>query len=221
MEGLPMRSKSTARVAPFDYSLVKGFYELPHPSDGRRFVYMIKNLVTGERYIGATRKPQSRIITHRNQDSLTGHAMAKYGLSAFEVSILFEGTDDEAFNAEVRLISEIGTLTSQGGYNIQTGGPNPPILKGADHPSFGKRMSPESVAVMRAKLTGRKISAQASESMSKARMGLGTSWAKLTPQIVREIRTSSVGCKELAAFYNVHPATVWEARMRRTWKNVE
>jgi len=46
--------------------------------------------------------------------------------------------------------------------------------------------------------------------------------AKLTPEIVREIRgpTGGFGHRQIAEMYGISPATVWQVRSRTTWNHV-
>ena len=93
-------------------------------------VYKVTNLENGKLYIGYTSKPVlERWKAHVNESrygrkrrALT-RAISKYGEKSFSVEPIYQSLDQEdALEKEVYFISEFQTLTSQGGYNLTTGG---------------------------------------------------------------------------------------------------
>jgi len=93
-------------------------------------VYKVTNLENGKLYIGYTSKPVlERWKAHvyesrygRKRRALT-RAISKYGEKSFSVEPIYQSLDQEdALEKEVYFISEFETLTSQGGYNLTTGG---------------------------------------------------------------------------------------------------
>jgi hypothetical protein len=44
--------------------------------------------------------------------------------------------------------------------------------------------------------------------------------SKLTEEMVRTIRASSDGAREIAARYGINPKTVWKIRRRESWRHI-
>jgi hypothetical protein len=57
-------------------------------------------------------------------------------------------------------------------------------------------------------------------SRGRAQSGERHAHARLTDEIVREIRVSSMGCTSLARKYDVAVMTILDVRHRRTWRHV-
>jgi group I intron endonuclease len=90
-------------------------------------IYMITNVVTGKRYIGQTvGSVKSRWRKHI-RDS-TGcrrlkNSIAKYGVEAFEIKVIFEASNkDELNEKEVEFINFYDTRNKSKGYNLNAGG---------------------------------------------------------------------------------------------------
>lgn len=77
---------------------------------------------SGRSYIGVTSNLKQRVLHHSwNADTAIGRALRKYGLEAFSVEVLFEGSREDCFRREAQLIEEHGTL-APAGYNLVAGG---------------------------------------------------------------------------------------------------
>ena len=93
-------------------------------------VYKVTNLENGKLYIGYTSKPVLERWKGHVNESRSGrkrraihNAISKYGEQSFSVEPIYQSLDQEdALEKEVYFISEFQTLTSQGGYNLSTGG---------------------------------------------------------------------------------------------------
>lgn len=86
----------------FECNMEHGLREIDLPN--RSGVYMITNIVTGDRYIGQSRKLRKRYCEHRvpnatGNDRLHGD-MKKYGLSNFSFRVLKYCTDVELLREE-------------------------------------------------------------------------------------------------------------------------
>lgn len=101
-------------------------------------IYKITNQVNGKSYIGQSVNPVHRFSAHksraRNNDFSSSmalyHAINKYGEQNFVMEIL-EWTEN--YNErEIELIREYNTL-SPNGYNISSGGDEPPHKYGEEH----------------------------------------------------------------------------------------
>ena len=107
-------------------------------------VYKVTNLENGKLYIGYTSKPVlERWKGHVNESRCERkhraftRAISKYGEKSFSVEPIYQSLDQEdALEKEVYFISEFQTLTSQGGYNLSTGG-----ISGQQSEESRKKMS--------------------------------------------------------------------------------
>lgn len=99
------------------------------------FVYMITNKINEKNYIGATKtsvkerfrkhKSTSRNINDRNYSKPLYQDMRKYGMDAFEVTILEECGIEEMSQKEAYYIEKYNSI--QNGYNIALGGAGKPL----------------------------------------------------------------------------------------------
>src|ERR1019366_5320802 len=149
--------------------------------------YLILNTINGKSYVGQSINPlKKRWIQHKSAarrgktGSVLYDAIRKYGENTFEVSILAE-TDSllELNTLEIEHIAKQGALAPSG-YNLTTGGNSfsatarsPEVyakisaaLMGNTN-TLGHKLSPEH----RAKLTGRKRSAEARTRISVSLIG--------------------------------------------------
>ncbi len=93
------------------------------------FIYCYTNKVNGKKYIGQSNNPERRKREHKSRAFDSKHsdynmpfyaAIRKYGFDSFDYEILLETpTPNED---EIRLISELGSLVHEHGYNVQMGG---------------------------------------------------------------------------------------------------
>ena len=95
------------------------------------FIYCYTNKVNGKKYVGQSNNPERRKREHRSRAFDLKHsdynmpfyaAIRKYGFDSFDYEILLETTISKANEDEIRLISELGSLVSEHGYNVQLGG---------------------------------------------------------------------------------------------------
>jgi group I intron endonuclease len=127
--------------AGFAFRSIHGYEDLPKPQDGVCFVYLITNHLTGARYVGVSVDPKARLRNHKRDRYPIGNALRRYGPTAFSVTVILSAGEYDCYFAEKRFIDALGTLTSQGGYNLHEGGCSPPRMLGSAHPAFGKPMS--------------------------------------------------------------------------------
>ena len=99
------------------------------------FVYKLTCTTNGKIYIGASQDPKNRLYQHRS-DARRGSqtylhkAMRKHGVDNFKMEVIYEAaTEQEMFDAEIRLIKEHDSQHRVVGYNITSGG------EGASHPT--------------------------------------------------------------------------------------
>lgn len=99
-----------------------------------KYIYQIINDINNKQYIGQTINPKKRFTQHctRSDDTLIHRAIVKYGKSHFHLNIL--GYFENYNEMEKYYIKEYNTLVPNG-YNILSGGEEPPTLKGSDNPS--------------------------------------------------------------------------------------
>lgn len=102
----------------------------------KKALYKITNIVNGKSYIGQSIDPKHRFVSHisrakNDSDNSPIHsAIKKYGKENFELEIL---EWSENYNQrEKELIIEHNTL-SPNGYNVASGGEEPPHKYGEDH----------------------------------------------------------------------------------------
>lgn len=95
-------------------------------SEKRWCVYKHTNTANGKVYIGITsKKPQARWEDGRGyrHNVYFNNAIEKYGWDVFAHEVLYSGlTEDEALDAERKLIFEYDSANREHGYNIESGG---------------------------------------------------------------------------------------------------
>lgn len=145
-------------------------------------VYKVTNTLTGKQYIGQTRYSLAhRWAAHCRKKShcaLLSAAIQKYGRDVFIKEVLFTSDCKDAINAkEMELIKELSTI-SPNGYNITAGGEAPrhsdetkkklsENKKGSKNPMYGKPLSEEHKAKIKAALLGKKRPAEVIEKIKK------------------------------------------------------
>lgn len=183
-------------------------------------IYKIHCLETGKSYVGLTRigihKRFSNHIHNANagRDGALYAAIRKYGKLAFAVELLKEGlTLEEACEAEIALIAELGTLVPNG-YNVCTGGKGAVGFKPSDetrarmseahkkrqaNPSLrqrtsmalqGKVKTPEHLAKIAAALKGRSPTEETKAKLREANLG-----KKQSPETIKKRRQKMLGRK--------------------------
>jgi group I intron endonuclease len=140
-------------------------------------VYLVTNQQNGCRYVGVTiRTIEARWREHtqrskQNANFKLGRAIQKYGPSAFSVEVLCELDDyDDLLEAERIFVATLGAYGDRG-YNMTPGGEKPPTIvkeiaarggatrgrqrRGAGHPLYGTKRSPETRAKQSASMKAR------------------------------------------------------------------
>lgn len=99
-------------------------------------IYKITNNINGKVYIGQALNTETRFRQHCKdcaKDCLVDYAIKKYGKENFSVEILEHQICD--YNEREKYwIKQLNSLAPNG-YNISTGGDNPPVYYGIDHPN--------------------------------------------------------------------------------------
>jgi group I intron endonuclease len=85
-------------------------------------LYLIKNKLTGGMYVGQTVDLKRRLGQHyRNEESVVGKAIQKYGKDNFETIILKDCKVDELDKWEIYYIDKYNTFKSNKHYNANAG----------------------------------------------------------------------------------------------------
>jgi len=88
-------------------------------------IYCLTNTVNGKQYVGQTSNLSERLRFHQVSSSgcrAMKAAIAKYGWSSFDLSVLAYATLDRDVDLlEIQYIHDLGTLAPYG-YNLRTGG---------------------------------------------------------------------------------------------------
>lgn len=121
-------------------------------------IYVITNLVNSKKYVGQTKKTLSCRFNEHKRVAINGgkmsplhHAIRKYGVSNFQISLLHQVPENELDNMEIKYIADLNTICPNG-YNIKSGGKNGThcaesrlrmsiMKKGSLNPNFGKPRS--------------------------------------------------------------------------------
>lgn len=107
-------------------------------------VYIVTNLVNGKRYVGVTTNFEARKKCHLNHRlktetrSVLKNAVKKHGSKAFDMQILFIGTQGLCYKMESHYINICGSR-SPAGYNICSGGRGSHGLVGENNGMYGRR----------------------------------------------------------------------------------
>lgn len=138
------------------------------------YIYLIKNNVNGNCYVGATVKPLAdRFYSHtiragNNPSTVLHWALCKHGFDAFDITMLEEGfaDADDMFEAERKWIKALSPK-----YNMTAGGEGGDTStskryrdgianrnqSGENNPMFGRRHSDEVKLTISKKKTGKKL----------------------------------------------------------------
>jgi group I intron endonuclease len=133
--------------------------------NGESGVYIIRNTVSGKRYVGSAVHLRKRIVNHRSDLSRGKHhnkpltmAWEKYGPIAFVAELLEYCQKDRLYEVEQKWIDALKPE-----YNAK---PN------AEPGWLGMKMPAEAVEKMRASLTGRKLSQEHRKNIGDATRGI-------------------------------------------------
>ena len=150
------------------------------------FIYFILNTKNGKYYVGQTTDtPKKRWIGHvsesrskikRLKNNYLCNAIRKYGRQSFEVRTLLTcNNQKELDDAEVFFISLFDATNSDLGYNGTAGGfggkKTEQTKKRIGESNKGRKVSPETIALIVTANTGRKHTPEARENMSRAQKG--------------------------------------------------
>lgn len=80
-------------------------------------VYII-NFENGKKYVGVSSNVFRRMVEHKKLNSAVGCAMR---LHDWSFQIVFEGSREDCFQEEIRLIADLNTIAPMG-YNLTSGG---------------------------------------------------------------------------------------------------
>lgn len=100
----------------------------------KKYIYKITNLINGKIYIGQSVDPMRRFSEHcSNCDyvSLIHQAIKKYGKKNFKMEIIDQGED---YNEKEKYWIKYYNSLTPNGYNIATGGEEPPTYNGEKNP---------------------------------------------------------------------------------------
>lgn len=125
------------------------------------YVYIVINLINGKKYIGSSRKPQID-ENYYGSGKIIKAALKKYGKNNFIRNILWQGEGD-ARNIEAQLLEYFDASSNPQFYNM---------TNDARGNGFHKEETKHTISE---KLTGRKLSKEICEKISKAKKGFMTS----------------------------------------------
>lgn len=121
------------------------------------YIYITTNLVNGKKYIG---QHKSEVFNpeYKGSGKLIKRAVNKYGKHNFEVKLLEKcNNKKELDDAEVKWILKLNCVSSDGYYNLASGGSNGSISlmqESARQPEVRKRASESAMRTRRAKYNG-------------------------------------------------------------------
>lgn len=154
-------------------------------------IYKITNKINNKSYIGqTTRSLKDRIKQHlKRKDCLAiKNAIDKYGIESFDITIIDKAENIEELNKkESEYIAQFKTLYPEG-YNLNTGG-------------FNKKWSEESKKKMSKSHTGKKLSQEHKNNISKSVINV----FKNNPE--KKLKGRKQAIKSLLVYYskNQHP----------------
>ena len=104
----------------------------------KKDIYLIKNRINTLVYVGQAINSKERFISHckpssaKNNNSIIDKAIQKYGANNFWFEVIENQVED--YNEKEKYwIKKLNTIYPNG-YNLQSGGDEPPIYYGIDHP---------------------------------------------------------------------------------------
>jgi group I intron endonuclease len=138
------------------------------------YLYKITNTVNDMVYIGVTKNPHHRMISHAcfttPTKSIIKNAIKKHGRDKFTLQVLLTSTQEYCYEMEGKAIKAYNTLKPNG-YNICTGGRGAIGIFGDKNGMFGRKHSPETLEKMRQVRIGQKATTETKEKMSVSRLG--------------------------------------------------
>ena len=148
-------------------------------------VYLITNTVNHKKYVGSAKRLRTRLTRHLSQlrcgiheNGRLQHAWTKYGECAFVFSVVETVAPEQLISREQFWIDISDSANRNVGYNIcPTAGsmlgcfPSEATRKKMSLAKIGRKTPPEIIAIIAAKLRGRKHSPDAIAKMSAAKMG--------------------------------------------------
>lgn len=149
----------------------------------KSYVYCITCLVNGKRYVGKANDPEKRWHDHQtdaddgSNQMLIHRAIRKHGPENFRFEVVAEcASEDEAFEAEHRLIVEWKTTDLTKGYNLNEGGrggrnPSELVRQKIGEKHRGKKISDTQKAMISARHKGKVMSEESRRKMSESRTG--------------------------------------------------
>lgn len=125
-------------------------------------IYQIKNRESGKIYVGKTaRTLEIRMKEHLNEtDTYIDRAIQKYGIDAFDVSVIEECDDEKLNEREIYWIA-FYNCKKPNGYNLTDGGEG----------VIGYKFSPELIAQRSKSRQGKKFSEKARKALSNSKKG--------------------------------------------------
>lgn len=166
-------------------------------------VYLARNRVNGKGYVGQTtqnaeqRFSQHRTRLERSRCKALAAALKKYGVDAFEFSVLYEAADRASLDAaEIAFIELLGTA-APAGYNLRAGG-----LAGThsaetrlkiSRGNKGKKLSAEQRQAMRERMLGTSPSQETRAKIRDALLG-----RSLSEEACRKMAASRLGKRHTA-----------------------
>ena len=86
-------------------------------------IYKIQNKINGKIYIGQTKNSVThRVRTHCHRNSYIGHALRKYGIESFEISVIDSAKDRKILSEKEMYWIQFYDSKDPNGYNLTSGG---------------------------------------------------------------------------------------------------
>ena len=165
-------------------------------------IYKITHKETGKSYIGLSVDIHNRWKQHRSfaktgRKSAIYSALKKYGVDAFEFTVLEECASDVLEEREKHWIVQFDTVAS--GYNLTFGGESNKEVseetrRKISEANTGKKRSPESIAKFAQSMRGQKRTPEQNAAKSALMKGRGLG-RKLPPEVVAKIGKPFLGRK--------------------------
>lgn len=149
-------------------------------------VYKIHCIITNKDYIGISDNPIGRINAHENSPYPIGRVIRKYGWENFEIDILhLVKTREEVCKLEIKEIIKHNCQVPNG-YNLTSGGDNPPNQKGKKRKprskEYCKKLSKSLQGIQNVKGKHWKLSEKTKEKMRGNQNGKGNKGKKHSKQ---------------------------------------
>lgn len=194
----------------------------------KKYIYKITNTINNKSYIGQTVNWKRRKKEHFGNNklsyiSLIGRAIRKYGKQNFTFEVLGEYED---YNNQEKFFIEKYNTTSPNGYNIQSGGEEPPVFHEENHPmcKINKNIALNIINLLKEEKTNDYIKDRYDVSDNIIRhINEGTSWhqdgenyplrkkeevPKFVLEILDMLENTTLTQKEIAKKLNVARSTV-------------